>query len=504
MEDTREAEASRPETTRASLKLRVGLALMCVFGTLACLGTSTHLWLDGHVPLVAYLFGFFLPTLLVTSLLGMAFDPEHDTTANQGSAPARARVRASVFALAVPGLLGAVVCALWLSEDARAQTALALHAMGDEDALVQCSGDPSARVALQCCEQAPAEDRPRGQASNAARMQFDPSTEHACFISSIDGTSPHASGIARMLTNRWERTLIEGDADATPEKTCALAAHLASMDRIPGANVPIRLAHCALSSPDHAARQCCAGELRALTSGDGDLTTVLPPPNNLAMTVAAGLTPMLLEHALPSHDPKRTEVTAQRASTVGLDRPSARAWTIQLACELLDSRQDRLRDEVVTRLNIGLSATACGLPEEPLSASRLEQACLGWLDVMTTQETPDPPLAMCMSARDGLLDDAHLGAQTRIRRALAYARSGTRSGPAKSLAVMDLSTRIGTVASVRSKPTKANSTMKSFARYQTILGELRGMKTDLTSKPASAKQNKAALKRLGTLRKELE
>jgi hypothetical protein len=503
MNETREPEAPRPETARASIKLRVGMVLVCALAVVGTLGVASHLWLEGHVPLVAYLFGFFLPTLIITALLSLAFDPEHDEAVGQESAAPRARVRASALALAAPGLLGALACALWLSEDARAHAALTLHAMGDEDALVLCSGDPSNHVALQCCERAPAADRPRGQASNASRMQFDPSSEHACFVSSIDGTSPHASGIARMLTNRWERALVEGHEGATPEQTCAVAANLASMDRVAGANVPIRLAHCALTSPNHAARQCCAGELRALTSGDGDLTTALPPPDNLARTEFASLAPTLLEHALPSHDPARAETLGARAAAVGLDRPGARAWTIQLACEVLGARQDRLRDDVITRLNIGLSAAACGLPEDPLSATRLEQACLSWLDTLVAQEQPDPPQAMCLAARDGLLGDAHRNAGTRIQRALAYARAETRSGPAPALDVMDLSERIGPVAPVREKPKKTDTTRTTFARYQEILGELQGMKRDLKAHPNSTKRSEAAFERLEGIQKEL-
>ena len=69
MEETQEPEVTAPETVGVSLKLRLGLIAVCVVGVAGSLGVACHLWLEGHIPLVAYVFGFFLPTLLITSLL---------------------------------------------------------------------------------------------------------------------------------------------------------------------------------------------------------------------------------------------------------------------------------------------------------------------------------------------------------------------------------------------------------------------------------------------------
>lgn len=411
-EDQARAKARTPRRYPIAI-----VALMALCAVIAW-GAAAWWWLSPVAAALVYLM-MVVPTAGFTTLLALFVDPTKTHTAlareAQGAPALQERLRLAWWPLAAAGVLGLAGVCSWAAPPVRQSAARLIGAQQQLDPLRRCLSDASPDVAIACCEAT------RGWASAALQDDYavwmlnHPQHHNACMV---EATSPRPSSlIVERLADVWTRELMrphprlgQREADAL----CQRASFLRHADRVEQLGASLRLTRCALSAPEHAARQCCEAELRQLIGASPSLASALPPPDRALRETRDGLLIQLLHAASPGAP---DEVQA-RAMTLKLDTPELRAWALQTSCAALASPSGHDLAQVRARMLLLLHASGCeGLPgdvqiTDMTCSARVQEEGVSWA-----------PQAMCQELHAAHRIAAVESARLAMRRGVLHAQS---------------------------------------------------------------------------------
>ena len=320
--------------------------------------------------------------------------------------------------LLVVTLMHALALASWSLPAVRQAAVPTLGQQRLKAPLDACLRDDAPGVVASCCQAleplgAPPQER------YARWLERHPEHANLCMVRSINGQSVVANTFARHLITRWEHELLRAKEDAQHSDTlCERAMYLRLLDRLPEAHIGPKLLRCAVSADAEPARYCCAQQLVQLHPNPA---RDLPSPDSLANAAQGESLLTLLDALLPSPlEREAQDARLERVESIQAHRDALRQWTLSWACHSLPLQSGRPRQQLTTRLALGL-LTLC-----PHDATLLQQpqlpwvhACAQWLQA----QPPEPAAQLCHHLQAAKRQDVHDRAALALRRAYqrAYA-----------------------------------------------------------------------------------
>lgn len=398
----------------------VGLMVLCAA---VAWGSAAWWWLSPTAAVLVYLM-MVVPTAGFTTLLALFLDPTKTRTVRakeaEGAPVLQERLRLAWWPLVVAGVLGFAVVVSWAAAPVRQAAAARIGAQRHVGPLRRCLSDAAPGVVVACCEAT------RGWADGALQDDYavwmlnNPEHHNACMV---EATSPRPSSlIIERLAESWTRELMREQpsmSQAQADRLCQRAAFLRHADRVERVGASLALTRCALSAPEHAARQCCEAEVRQLVGASPSLASALPAPERALGGTRDGLLIQLLSAASPGADGE----TQTRATALKIDTPELRAWALQTSCAALSSPSGHDLAQVRARMLLLLHASGCeGLPGH---AKLTDMACA---ERLQDERAVWTPAALCADLRAVHLGAAISEARFGVRRASHHAQTSPRSG----------------------------------------------------------------------------
>lgn len=316
----------------------------------------------------------------------------------------------------------------WQRPATRAQGAALLGQQRLSAPLKACLHDDDAATIEACCQGLEALGH-SPQERYARWLERHPEQGSLCMVRAINGKSLVANSFARSLATRWENMLLLEDAPdkQASDKLCASATYLRMLDRVPNTFVGPTLLRCTLSAPSHAAKYCCGQQLIQLHPNPGQ---DLPPAQELSATAFQQALPSLLYATLPHPESADPNPGKEALDQLAISGPALQHWALSATCHALPQAPPKLRDQIHTRLKVGLHATkGCALNQDMLLSSdeaTWQSTCARWLEMA---QAPDPAAALCDALTQELKGNALYKASTQLHLAQHRAYSPYWSPP---------------------------------------------------------------------------